>query len=130
MAKKEKRPIGRPSGLTDKHQDGAVYYLKEGFRERGDVVPSLSGLACFLGTSRKQVQDWGKANPIFLSTLEAIKTSQENLLINGGLLGDYNPTITKLMLANHGYSDKVESDHTSSDGSMTPITKIELVAKK
>ena len=25
-----------------------------------------------------------------------------------------------MMLTKHGYSDKVEQDHTSSDGSMTP----------
>jgi len=33
------------------------------------------------------------------------------------------------MLHNHGYSDKVEQDLKSSDGSMKP-TIIELVAKK
>jgi hypothetical protein len=42
------------------------------------------------------------------------------LLIDGGLIGDFNPTITKLMLTKHGYSDKQEVDNKSSDGSMTP----------
>ncbi|MEN7471298.1 terminase small subunit, partial [Providencia stuartii] len=57
----------------------------------------------------------------------SIKTLQENRLINKGLIGEFNPTITKLMLANHGYSEKQEVDHKSSDSSMSP-TKIVLVA--
>jgi len=49
------------------------------------------------------------------------------MLISGGLRGEMNSTITKLMLANHGYSDKVEQAHTSPDGSLAP-TRIEIVA--
>lgn len=123
MAEKEtktKRPVGRPSSLTQKHIDGAQWYLKGGFEERNEVVPSIAGLACFLGVSRNQIRDWGGQNAEFLTTLEAIKSAQEVLLANKGLKGEFNPTITKLMLANHGYTEKVEQDIKSSDGSMTP----------
>ncbi|MDF7480882.1 DNA-packaging protein, partial [Proteus mirabilis] len=58
---------------------------------------------------------------------DGIMAFQEMKLINSGLAGDFNATITKLMLANHGYSEKQEVDHTSSDNSMSP-TKIVLVA--
>jgi hypothetical protein len=51
-------------------------------------------------------------------------------LLNNGLDGTFNPPITKMMLSKHGYSDKIEQDHTSSDGSMKQqiIVKMEPVA--
>ena len=42
------------------------------------------------------------------------------MLINGGLMGDFNASIAKVMMTKHGYSDKQEIDNTSSDGSMSP----------
>ncbi|ENN6350603.1 DNA-packaging protein [Providencia rettgeri] len=98
-----------------------------GYETVGDVVPSVAGLACYLGVSRKTVYEWVKESTDLSDTLEGILAMQENKLINKGLNGDFNPTITKLMLANHGYSEKQEVDHKSSDSSMSP-TKIVLVA--
>ena len=56
-----------------------------------------------------------------------MEETQERSLVRGGLEGKYNPAITKMMLTKHGYSDKVEQDLTSSDGSMSP-TRIEITA--
>lgn len=125
MATKNK--IGRPSKLAESIEK-AKEYLMGGYEAVGDVVPSVAGLACYLGISRSTAQEYAKDNAEFSGTLEAIKTLQENKLINKGLVGDFNPTITKLMLANHGYSDKAEIDNKSSDGSMTPKpTTIQLL---
>jgi len=50
-------------------------------------------------------------------------------LVNKGLTGDFNATITKLMLANHGYSEKQSIDHQLSDSSMSPKpVRVELVS--
>lgn len=125
MATKNK--VGRPSKLAESIEK-AKEYLMGGYETVGDVVPSVAGLACYLGISRSTAQEYAKDNTEFSGTLEAIKTLQENKLINKGLVGDFNPTITKLMLANHGYSDKAEIDNKSSDGSMTPKpTTIQLL---
>lgn len=125
MATKNK--VGRPSKLAESISK-AKDYLMGGYETVGDVVPSVAGLACYLGISRSTAQEYAKENEEFSGTLEAIKTLQENKLINKGLVGDFNPTITKLMLANHGYSDKAEVDNKSSDGSMSPKpTTIRLV---
>ena len=125
MATKNK--VGRPSKLAESINK-AKDYLMGGYETVGDVVPSVAGLACYLGISRSTAQEYAKENEEFSGTLEAIKTLQENKLINKGLVGDFNPTITKLMLANHGYSDKAEVDNKSSDGSMSPKpTTIRLV---
>ncbi|WP_241606910.1 DNA-packaging protein [Rosenbergiella epipactidis] len=125
MATKNK--VGRPSKLAESIEK-AREYLMGGYKTVEDVVPSVAGLACYLGISRSTAQEYAKDNAEFSGTLEAIKTLQENKLINKGLVGDFNPTITKLMLANHGYSDKAEIDNKSSDGSMTPKpTTIQLL---
>ncbi|WP_458047935.1 DNA-packaging protein [Providencia hangzhouensis] len=124
MATKTK--MGRPSKFADSLVK-AKEYLMGGYEAVGDVVPSVAGLACYLGVSRKTVYEWVKESTDLSDTLEGILAMQENKLINKGLNGDFNPTITKLMLANHGYSEKQEVDHKSSDSSMSP-TKIVLVA--
>ncbi|MEY0929267.1 DNA-packaging protein [Providencia rettgeri] len=124
MATKTK--MGRPSKFAESLVK-AKEYLMGGYEAVGDVVPSVAGLSCYLGVSRKTVYEWVKESTDLSDTLEGILAMQENKLINKGLNGDFNPTITKLMLANHGYSEKQEVDHKSSDSSMSP-TKIVLVA--
>lgn len=126
MTKGEKK-IGRPSELADCLVK-AKEYLLGGFKDVEEVVPSIAGLACYLGKARSRVYEYGKLNEEFKDTLEAIQSLQESLLVNRGLTGDFNSTITKLMLSNHGYSEKQEIDHQSSDGTMSPKpTRIELV---
>lgn len=127
-----KRPIGRPSKLAQEHLDGAAWYLKGGFEERNEVIPSIAGLACFLGVDRRQIYDWGEQNPDFGSMLEAIKAAQEVLLLNNGLRGNFNATITKLALFNHGYSDKIEnavSGGISLENKVADLTDEELAAE-
>lgn len=114
--------IGRPSLLNEELLEKAKHYLIEGFKEIENLVPSTAGLCCYLGVSKSAVYEWSKDtidnrnNPIrkeFMDTLEAIQTKQEMMLANGGLSGAFNPTITKLMMANHGYSEKNSTDITS-----------------
>ena len=123
------REIGRPSLLDEEMLERAKDYMLGGFKDIENIVPSAAGLACYLGVSKKTIFNWADVseddenNPLgvkFLHTFNAIQTKQEMMLINGGLSQSFSGTITKLMLANHGYSDKVQTDLTSSDGSMTP----------
>jgi len=86
----------------------------------GDVIPSRAGLGCFIGVDRSTVYEWEKNHPIFSHTLRKIDIMQERTALNKGLDGTFNAAITKLILHNHGYSDRQATDHTSSDGSMTP----------
>ena len=87
----------------------------------------MAGLACYLGKHKSSMYEYSKQNKEFSDTLEAIKTVQENKLINKGLTGEFNSPIVKLMLANHGYSEKQEIDHQSSDGSMSPQSKEDAI---
>ena len=112
-------------------------YLLGGYEEIGNIVPSTAGLCCYLGVGKSTVHDWAKdtpenrLNPLkveFSDTLEAIQTKQEMILINGGLSQQFSGVITKLMLTNHGYSDKVQTDVTSNGESINKPTTIKLVA--
>ncbi|CDG96687.1 putative protein p17 [Xenorhabdus bovienii str. puntauvense] len=122
--------VGCPSKLTGELIAKAKEYLYGGYKDEEEaVIPSVAGLACYLAIARSTVYEYAKQSEEFSDTLERILALQESRLINKGLSGDFNATITKLMLANHGYSDKQEIDHRSPDGSMSPQpTKVILVA--
>ncbi|MER1764344.1 hypothetical protein KJJ90_04560 [Proteus mirabilis] len=120
----QSKQVGCPSKLTNELIAKAKEYLDGGYKENeGQVIPSIAGLACYLGIARSTVYEYGKQDSDlgreFSDTLDGIMAFQEMKLINSGLAGDFNATITKLMLANHGYSEKQEVDHQSSDGSMS-----------
>ena len=122
----EKDKGGRPAIVVDDALlEKAREYLLHGYTAE-EVCPTVCGLACYLGLSEKTIYNLGGRSDEFLQTLEAIKSKQHVLLIAKGLTGDFNSTIAKLMLANHGHSDKVGIDHQSSDGSMSPPTKVSI----
>ena len=113
----------RPCTLTPEVEAKIQDYI-DNFEEHGEIVPSFVGLCRFIKKARQTVYDWknrSDANQALLDALEYIDQTQHVKLINGGLSSAYNPAITKLMLANHGYSDKVQQDNVSTDGSMATV---------
>lgn len=131
----EEKQMGRPSlfnqDMIERAQEYVWFFQQpktaEEMENDVEVIPSVAGLALYLGVHRSTLYEWGKQNKDFSDTLASLQDVQEVSLLNGGLRGRFNAQISKLALANHGYSDKQEIDNKSSDGSMTP-TKIELVA--
>lgn len=125
MPTKDKAPtkseVGRPTKYNKMMLAKAQLYL-DTYKEQGDLVPTVVGLALALDVATNTVYNWVKAevSPEFLSIFTRIEQIQHQGLINGGLSGAFNPAITKMMLTKHGYSEKQEIDHTSSDGSMSP----------
>lgn len=103
------QPLGRPSKL-EQALERAKTYLKGGYLENEEVIPTLAGLAWYAHISRSTLYEYKKISEEFSDTLEAILALQETKLINKSLLGEFNPTLAKLMLANHGYSDKVKQE--------------------
>ncbi len=120
-------PVGRPSKYTEELLKKAAGYVAYAYSE--DKLPSIEGLALYIGVKRSTIYDWAKQpeKEAFSDILENILAHQAEALINKGLKGEYNSTITKLILTKHNYSDKQEMDLSSSDGTMRP-TVIELVA--
>src|SRR6056297_498861 len=118
-------PGGRPSDYTPEIVKAAWAYANGGWKIAGDPVPSVAGLACEIGVRRETCHAWAKdETKEFSNILGVIAENQERQLVKNGLLGEFSSPITKMMMTKHGYSDKLEQDHTSSDGSMKPTTII------
>ena len=103
---------GRPTKYSDEIQATADHYAQN-FAEYGDPVPSVAGLADALDVSRRTIYTWSEKHEQFLHTLDRIENRQHKFLVSGGLTNEFNAGITKLMLHNHGYSDKMATDLTS-----------------
>jgi hypothetical protein len=118
---------GRPTLYTPKLVKAAWDYVNGGWITAGDKVPTVAGLACEIGVHRDTCHEWAKDDSKqFSDILQEIAQKQERELVNNGLTGDFVAPITKMMLTKHGYSDKVEQDHTSSDGSMSQQKPVDL----
>jgi hypothetical protein len=113
---------GRLTDYSDELVEKAQAYANGGWRESGDQLPQIAGLAIELGISRETVYAWSRDpnKGIFSDIVMRIRAAQERALVNGGLDGRFNASVTKLMLHKHDYSERVETDIKSTDGSMTP----------
>lgn len=108
----DKRAIGRPLDLDQKVIAITVDYVKN-YAKYGDITPSVAGLACRLEKNKATLYRWVKENRSedFNDAMSRISSAQERSLLNGGLSGELNPTITKLCLVtNHGYSENNQQD--------------------
>lgn len=109
---------GRP---TDYGPD--VLVKTAAYIENHEGLPNLAKLSRILGVTRTTIYKWREEHEEFSYICEELLAEQEDTLINNGLNGDFNPTITKLILTKHGYSDKVDSTHAGPEGK--PIEYIE-----
>lgn len=120
-------PAGRPTSLDDEVMEKARKYSSdfEKVKNPHEVVPSIAGLAVFLGVARKTISNWANNNEEFLHIVEGILSKQELMLSGGGLSGIYNASISKLLLTKHGYSDKQEVDSNMKvEGEVRQINRV------
>ena len=116
--------MARPTIYSEEILKAAEEYLYD-FETSEEVIPSIAGLALRLKVSRKTLHNWmaDEDKSEFLHIIEAILAKQESALVNKGLAGDFNPTVTKLILSKHGYSEKQEVE--ISGGDVTPWGDLE-----
>jgi hypothetical protein len=112
---------GRPTKYNKEMQKKADEYLENYEELANDAVPSIAGISRYLHVARQTIYNWADKNPIFLVTLDEIEQEQEKQLTSKGLKSEFNSTIVKLMLHNHGYSDRLRQDLTS-DGEKVEIS--------
>lgn len=122
--------------MVEKAAEYVAFFLNEqpedkkisNFRE---VVPTVAGLSLYLGISRDTVHAWRTSDEPeklpFRDVVSDLMAVQEVLTLGGGLAGKFNARISTLVLSHHGYSEKIETNHTSSDGSMN-VAQIQIVA--
>ena len=103
---------GRPTKYNQKIQQKADEYVAGAHIGAQDPVPSVAGLACYLDANKQTLYNWADQHPQFLDTLERCKERQEKLALMGGLTNEFNASIVKLLLNNHGYSDKQQVEHS------------------
>ena len=131
QAPPQRHPGGRPTKLTPELIDKAKGYLDTCedtpiFTEKGAIayvdvkLPSLEGLARYLGIHKDTIQSWCKEsdenNPLvqeFSVLVKDVLNEQAARLLNNGLGGLYQPKIAGVVLSKHGYYEKTEADITT-----------------
>lgn len=126
---------GREPAYTDEDARKKLIEYYEIKVEQGGKVPTAEGLANYMGISSDTVQNYLKKTDEykqFIVSYRIIMNIQADTIIQGGLKNEYNANIAKLMLFNHGYTDKTQVDQkikaeieTKSDVTLTVEEKLE-----
>lgn len=121
---------GRPTKFSDEVLKKTEDYI-ENFYKHDDLIPSVASLSVVLRVTRSTLYEWAKENKQFSDMLEFLNQKQEKVLLSGGLSGNMNATICKLVLSKHDYSDKVESavDHTTKGEKINSISPHQFVSE-
>lgn len=106
-----------PASPPTKYTKDRIKKMKEYldiWSNSGDVIPTVEAFSTFIDISVSTIYEWDKHEdkPEISETLEKIRKDQKTILINKGLLSEFNSNITKLLLHNHGLSDKSENKLT------------------
>jgi hypothetical protein len=120
----EKHPGGRPTKLTADTISRANDYVQGGYLV-DELMPTIVGLADYIDVRRQTIYEWAKENPEFSYIVDKVMKKQEKNLLKGGIAGEYNASIAKLMLTKHGYSDKQETALTGADGGPVQVQEIQ-----
>lgn len=71
-------------------------------------IPTIEGLSLHLGVNKDSLYKWEKEYTAFSDVMTKLRSRQAQALIEGGLSGDYNAMIAKVLLTKHGYRDSNE----------------------
>jgi len=122
----KKNPVGRPTKYKPEMIGQAKAYIKN----CPDFVPSLCGLAMELEIGESTLKAWKTLDAAalepdkypafgeFQAMLGRLHDFQKRSALNGGADGTWNATIAKLILADHGMSDR--HDYTSEGKALQP----------
>lgn len=117
-------PAGRPRTYGPGILIKARRYVNAKYPNAEEVIPTVEGLSLYLGVARDTIYEWAKdeSKRQFSDTVKTLLVKQGKTLMNGGISGNFNSTITKLMLSsNHGMRERM--DVTSDDKVLpAPVT--------
>jgi hypothetical protein len=118
--------MSRPTKWTPELEEQAWEYVYSFNTKYDHAMPSIEGLALILNTARSTIYLWAKdSDKEFSYILERVMDAQAFVLPDKGLKGEFNSTITKLMLTKHGYADKADVNTTKSPANdMTPAERV------
>ena len=123
-------PGGRPTDYTPELIAKAREYVSS--LPEDEKVPSIEGLALYIGITRKTIYEWisQENKQEFCDIVEAILAKQAKSLMNKGLDNTFNSSIVKLLLSKHGYAEKTETDITTKGESVNLDAKTLALAKE
>lgn len=116
---KPKHPGGRPTKYTDSMPDRLRDYVDGGYKGNDEVIPTQAGFASKLKIAEQTLWNWGEKYPEFMEMLDYLRAKQHYLLMNKGLISEFNSTIAKLLLvSDHRHTER--TDITSGGEKITP----------
>jgi len=124
-----KHPGGRPTKYNDELLRKGWEYL-ENYESYGHKIPTLAGLSLAVDIDKETATRWGKDKnkSKFSKLVNHIKALQESKLIDNGLDGTFNASITKLCLSKHGYHDNPQQNQANS-GIQVTVNRGSVVLK-
>lgn len=110
-------PVGRPTKYNPEHNELLIEMMSQG--------KSVVQFCAAIGIARKTFYEWVKLNEEFSNTFIRAKTlceaHWETELQSMMYDSKVNAPLVKMYFTNRfNWTDKQQTDHTSSDGSMTP----------
>lgn len=106
--------MARPTIYKPEILEKAKAYIQN-YKELGDAIPMVEGLAVELGVSRDTIYDWASQEDKqeFSDIVNTLRASKSRALQNGGITKQFDGRISALLLGHEGYRDK--KDITSDD---------------
>jgi len=99
---------------------GQPVYEENSNRKTVIGIPTLGKFAFARKVTVRTLERWGEAHPEFAEAVEVAMEMQKDMLADGGLIGLFQPQITKFLLsANHGLHEKI--DRTDEQTNAQPL---------
>lgn len=92
-------------------------------------LPSIEGCALYIGVNRSTIYEWRKTYQDFSDIIEELLHEQAKKLLNKGLSGEYNSTISKVILTKHDYIEKQSLDLKTNDDEPTDEELAEVIRR-
>lgn len=101
-------PAGRPTTYSQEILDKALEYFE--VLPEDEKLHSIEGLSDYLDIARSTIYDWTSQEDKkeFSDIVDKILNKQGKTLINKGIVGEFNQSITKVLLSKHGYREGTE----------------------
>lgn len=111
---------GQPTLLTPELIERARKYIEDFADDGYSVIPTAAGMALYLGVSKQAIHLWAANGGEFLEPYSKMLQVQEAMTLGKALTSEFNSNISKLILANHGYSDRQAVDVTTNGKDIAP----------
>lgn len=123
MAESHKHPGGRPTKYKDTFPAEIISLMSEGL--------SLTAAAASIGICRETAYAWEREIPEFSDAVKLGRAKRTLKLERDLMAAETSPIVTSRIFALKNacaaeWREKIETDHTSSDGTMTPKSTVNL----